>query len=230
MIALFIDHRRAMIDWYRSYLSYLFWRKLSLWLSSMRRSYYLPHASCQVSKGGSIASRTRREPTHYYSLTRCSPRPTPRLPLSCLAEAPSPLWSKRSQGASACLISIRFSSALQGAWPPLVPPNIDPKLPDHPPPANHSNTGRTNIPRHSQWSKPVDRVHLGRVQGDSRSTRIVRFRSVLTAVDTWVLSSLFGFTARLLASPLHSYERTSGIISSHRRKLTFRGRRGRLSG
>jgi hypothetical protein len=96
----FINHQIVIIGWCRFYLLSLFWKKPSLWSLSTHLSYYLPPASCLVSKDGSIASQTRSEPKHYYARTIRSPQPTQRLPLCYLAEAPSPLWSEQLQGTS----------------------------------------------------------------------------------------------------------------------------------
>jgi hypothetical protein len=102
-----------------------------------------------------------------------------------------------------------YSPSLQGAWSSVVPPDIDPTRPYHPPPPNHCRTRCSNIPRRSQWPKPLGCVHPGRAQDNSRQARIVRFIFVLSAIDTQIL--MFGLTVRLLASPQPSYERTYGI-------------------
>lgn len=181
----FIDQRRSITGWCRSYLLSLLWRKPSLWSLYTHLSYYLPPASSRVSKDESIASQTRSEPRDYYSRTMRSPQPTQILPLCYLAGAPSPWWSKRLQGMNVGQLGrLRFPSfSLQGVWPTVVSPDIDPTRPYYPPPTNYCRTRCSNIPRRSQWLKSVDCVYPGRAQDNSRPTRIVRPIFVLSVID-----------------------------------------------
>ena len=142
---------RGHTGWCHSYLLSSFWKRLSLWSLSTPLSYYLLPVSCRVSKEESIASRTRNVPRHCYSRMMRFPRPTQPLPLCYPAEVPSQRWSERSRGMSVPgLVCLRFfTSSLQGAWSPVVPPNIDSTRLYYPPSPNHRRTRCTSIPGRS---------------------------------------------------------------------------------